>query len=327
MTDRKKDHIEMAFDYRTDKKEADSRFHYEPMLAAHHGGNFQPFEFAGKTMNLPVWISSMTGGTPQAGTINRNLASACGEFGLGMGLGSCRSLLESNRHLSDFDVRQYMGDDVPLFANLGISQLEQLVAQKQEHKVEELVKKLKADGVIIHVNPLQEAFQNEGDHLKVPPVETIETLLFQTDLRIMVKEVGQGMGPASLQRLLTLPLEAIEFGALGGTNFTKLEISRKTGNQPSQFDHFSRIGHTAEEMARFVNDIAEKETVRCRQLIISGGITNVADGYYLIQNSKLKAVFGMASAFLQHARGDYDELQTFVNEIKKGLGIAEQYLK
>jgi isopentenyl-diphosphate delta-isomerase len=327
MTDRKKDHIEMAFAYRTDKSEADNRFHYEPLLAAHHHGNFEPFDFAGKQMTLPVWVSSMTGGTPQAETINKNLATACGEFGLGMGLGSCRTLLDSNKHWAEFDVRRYMGPEAPLYANIGISQLEQLIARKEEKKLEDLVKSLEADGLIIHVNPLQEAFQNEGDHLKVPPVETIEAFLFHTDMRVIVKEVGQGMGPASLQRLLTLPLEAIEFGALGGTNFTKLEINRKTGNTPSQFDHFSRIGHTAEEMTRFVNDIVDREPSRCRQLIISGGITNVADGYYLLRASKLKSVFGMASGFLKHATGDYDELRNFVRELKKGLGIAYQYLK
>lgn len=317
----------MAFSSRVHKSEADTRFHYEPLLAGHHDGHFEPFDFAGKKMRLPVWISSMTGGTPQAKSINQNLAMACGEFGLGMGLGSCRTLLDSDSHLADFDVRQYMGDEAPLYANLGVSQLEKLLEKKEEGKIESLVEKLKADGIIIHVNPLQEAFQTEGDRLKSPPIDTIESLLHYTDIPVIVKEVGQGMGPASLQRLLNLPLEAIEFGALGGTNFTQLEISRKTGNQPSQFDHFSRIGHTAEEMTGFVNDIVDRGPVTCRQVIISGGITNIADGYYLISASKLKSVFGMGSAFLKHATQDYEQLRLFVRELQTGLGIAQQFLK
>lgn len=327
MTDRKKDHIDLAFSSRTERTEANERYHYEPMLAAHHNGHFDEFAFAGKTMRLPMWVSSMTGGTQRAETINRNLATACGEFGMGMGLGSCRALLNSDKHLSDFDVRQYMGDAAPLYTNLGIAQIEKLVTDGQEEKAERLVHKLKADGLIIHVNPLQEAFQPEGDILLVPPIETIEAFLSKTNLRVIVKEVGQGMGPESLKRLLTLPLQVIEFGALGGTNFTKLELSRVTEGKASHFDAFGRIGHTAAEMTSFVNEIAASNPTTCKQLIISGGITNVPDGYYLTQESKLKAVFGMGSTFLKHAMDDYETLQNFVEQLKKALGIAQNFMR
>jgi isopentenyl-diphosphate delta-isomerase len=327
MTDRKKDHIDLAFSSRTEPADADRRFHYEPMLAAHHNGHFDKFEFAGKNLKLPIWVSSMTGGTQHAGSINRNLAKACGEFGMGMGLGSCRALLNSDEYFSDFNVRQYMGDETPLYTNLGIAQIEKLVASGEEEKAETLAHKLKADGLMIHVNPLQEAFQPEGDILLVPPVETIEAFLSKTNLRVIVKEVGQGMGPASLERLLALPLEAIEFGALGGTNFTKLELSRVDTGQPSHFQEFGRIGHTAAEMTGFVNEIAAKHPTICQQLIISGGITNIPDGWYLTQQSKLKAVFGMGSTFLKYAREDYGMLQSFVKQLEKALGIAQNFMR
>lgn len=326
MTDRKKDHIDLAFSSRIEASDADSRFHYEPMLAAHHDGQFEDFKFAGKSMTLPIWVSSMTGGTQRASTINRNLATACGEFGMGMGLGSCRSLLDDDTHFPDFDVRQYMGGSAPLYANLGIAQIEKLIATGTEEKAESLVDQLKTDGLIIHVNPLQEAFQPEGDVLKVPPIDTIESFLSKTNLRIIIKEVGQGMGPASLERLLALPLEAIEFGALGGTNFSKLELSRITGSKPSHFDAFGKIGHTAAEMTGFVNDIVSKQPTKCEQLIISGGITNVPDGWYLTQQSKLKSVFGMGSTFLKHAMDDYSNLQSFVEQLRIALGIAQNFI-
>ena len=319
----------MALSSHAHKDDADLRFHYEPLLAAHHNGRFRTFSFAGKSMKLPVWVSSMTGGTQMGGIINRNLARACGEFGMGMGLGSCRTLLDSDKHWNDFNVREYMGDEVPLYANLGIAQIEKLIARNQEEKVEEMVQRLNADGLIIHVNPFQEAFQPEGDTIHVPPIETIEAFLSRTNLRIIIKEVGQGMGPESLRRLLSLPLEAIEFGALGGTNFTKLEISRIKEKDPAHlglFDHFVSMGHTAEQMTAFVNEIATKYPVKCRQLIISGGIRNVTDGYYLTQISAIKSVFGMASAFMKYAMDDYKTLKNFVEQIKKALGITMQYL-
>ncbi len=328
MEDRKKDHIDLAFQSRIEASEANGHFFYEPLLAPHPSQRPQPFSFLGKSMRLPVWISSMTGGTALAGKINRNLAQACAEFGLGMGLGSCRILLEDDKYLPDFDVRPILGPDVPFYANLGIAQLESMIQKGNTDQIDELVYRLQADGLIIHVNPLQEVFQPEGDLLAVAPIETIQAFLAQTQLKVIVKEVGQGMGPESLKALLKLPIQAIEFGALGGTNFTKLELARHTKTDTELFDTFGHVGHSAEEMAAMVNQIVrESPDQRCGQLIISGGITNVLDGYRLVKGSQLPAVFGMGSAFLKHAREDYSTLQTFVKQIEKSLLLADHFLK
>lgn len=328
MEERKKAHINLAFQSRIDAVDADPRFYYEPLLSAHPLDEFKPFEFAGKTMRIPVWVSSMTGGTALAGQINRNLARVCAEFGMGMGLGSCRILLDDPKNLPDFDMRAVIGDDSPFYANLGIAQLEHLVKEKSTDKIGELVENLRADGIIIHINPLQEAFQPEGDILKHPPIETLQAFLDKSSLRVIVKEVGQGMGPESLKALLKMPLQAIEFGALGGTNFTKLELGRHTGGSPSVFSTFGHVGHTSAEMTQMVNDIVdETNDIKCNELIISGGINNVLDGYYLIKVSALKSVLGMGSAFLEHAMDDYDELKKFAERIKKSLALAECYLR
>ena len=78
MSDRKKDHIDLAFKARTTLETIDSRFDYEPILGGHPSELLQPFEFLGKTMQAPIWISSMTGGTGPARHINQNLAMAMG---------------------------------------------------------------------------------------------------------------------------------------------------------------------------------------------------------------------------------------------------------
>ena len=177
--ERKKDHIELAFKSQIGVDRVDNRFYYEPLFAAHPSKDapYDQFSFLGKTIQTPIWVSSMTGGTKMANTINHNLAKVCGEFGMGMGLGSCRALLYSDEYLKDFDVRYLITDSFPLYANLGIAQLEQLIAQNELYRIHQLLDKLQADGLIIHINPFQEWMQPEGDRYTKPPLETISSLL------------------------------------------------------------------------------------------------------------------------------------------------------
>jgi len=326
LENRKKDHIDLAFKSQTAFSQLDSRFHYEPLLKAHPDKILKPFSFLGKEQRVPLWVSSMTGGTKLAGIINRNLATACNEFGMGMGLGSCRIILNDNNHFEDFNMRSIIGDHLPLWANLGIAQVEELVQRKQVSKVARLLDKLQADGLIIHVNPMQEWFQPEGDILSSSPLDTLKSLLDQADFPVIVKEVGQGMGPESLRELLRLPLQAIEFGAFGGTNFARLELLRENRSTQALFEPLSMVGEDALSMLAYINQIVTEEEPQCKELIISGGIKSFLDGYYLIKKSTLPSVYGMASTFLKHAREDYSQLRDFVQSQVSGLEMAEAYL-
>ncbi len=327
MQDRKKDHINLAFESQTQSNENDKRFYYEPLLSGHPKG-LEPMRFLGKKLNVPIWISSMTGGTKLAGKINRNLAQAAAEFGLGMGLGSCRCLLESNDCFADFNVRPIIGNDLPLYANLGIGQIEQLIASKKAVLIEKMIEKLGADGLIIHVNPLQEFFQPEGDRFSISPIETIKQFLKITDTKVIVKEVGQGMGTKSLLELLKLPIEAIDFGAFGGTNFSKLELMRNDDVFVKELIPLKNVGHTADEMLEMINRlVSDNKEIKAKQIIISGGIGSFLDGYYLVNKSKLPAIYGQGSAFLKYAMQDYKSLQSFVQSQIKGLEMAYAYLR
>ncbi len=327
MEERKKDHIKLAFKAQTDKSELDKRFDYEPLLSA-HPGDLPEICFPDKKLKAPIWISSITGGTKLAAKINRNLALVAGEFGLGMGLGSCRCLLENNDCFEDFNVRKYIGNDLPLYANLGISQVEQIIEAGKTEQIEQMIEDLQADGLIIHINPMQEFFQPEGDRFLHPPVETIEKLMQKSKIKLIVKEVGQGMGPESLKHLLKLPLEAIEFAAFGGTNFSKLELERNDNEFMKSLSVLMNTGHTAEEMLDTVNKAVSQNTkIKVKNLIISGGIKSFLDGYYLIQKSSLPAVYGQASAFLKYAAQDYEKLRAFVKAQIEGLKMAYAYLR
>jgi isopentenyl-diphosphate Delta-isomerase len=326
--DRKNDHLDLALSSQADILMADKRFSYEPLFGSFSKGKIDPFKFLGKTMKNPIWISSMTGGATHARKINLNLARACREFGLGMGLGSCRILLEDETHLSDFDMRDEIGNDLPFYANIGIAQLERMVRDKEEDRISRLVEKLRADGVIIHINPIQEWLQKDGDVLMKSPLETIEKFLSSSKLKVIVKEVGQGMGPESIRQLLELPVEALELAAFGGTNFAKVELKRNASSLKELYDPLSRIGHTAEEMIGIINRQANSSVkTGCRQIIISGGIRSFLDGYYLMSKCRFSSVYGQASGFLRYALGSYEELQRYISGQINGLIFARSFLK
>ncbi len=324
---RKQSHLDLAFQSQNSKK--DERFFYEPMLSGFPEKQATwPVKFGAKTMNYPLWISSMTGGTSQAGPINRMLAKTAAKFGFGMGLGSCRIILDDSTFLEDFNLRPILGDDLPFYANLGIAQMEEILESNNMYLVKRLVERLNVDGLIIHVNPLQEWLQPEGDVIRFAPIDTLKKVLNELDLPIIVKEVGQGFGQESMRALLQLPLLAIDFAANGGTNFSKLELHRNKSIQEA-FESVVSLGHSAEEMVGFLNnqivELGEKR--RCNQVIISGGIQNFLDGYYCIEKASIPAIYGQAAPFLKAANQSQEALDTFAENQVAGLMLAKSFLK
>lgn len=322
---RKDSHVALAFEAQSEL--IDPRFYYEPMLAAHPPKDAEwPVPLGNKTLRYPIWISSMTGGTVKTNTINLRLAKAANKFGLGMGVGSARIALEDPLQAKGFDLRDELGDAAPYYLNFGIAQIEKMLRDGSLERIAALTERLRADGVIIHVNPLQEWMQPEGDRIQKPPIETIEHFLAQVKLPLIVKEVGQGFGPQSMERLLQLPLTAIEFAANGGTNFSKLELLRNEEKGRFMMP-FVQVGQSAEEMVDLSNKLLSKsENAQRPTLIISGGIRNFLDGYYLIQKANGNAIYGQASEMLRHAQESEEALHTFLQYQIEGLLLARAYL-
>ena len=218
---------------------------------------------------------------------------------------------------------------MPLYSNFGVAQIEELLRKDEIGHIDRVVEQLRADGVIIHVNPMQEWLQPEGDQIRQRPINTITAFLEKSQWPVIVKEVGQGMGPDSLSALFQLPLQAIEFGAFGGTNFAKLEMLRTTPQQRAIYEALAHVGHTAIEMLDMANTVIVElgDKCRCKDVIISGGVRNFLDGYYCINVLETNCVYGQASAFLRYAREDYDTLFSYVKAQVDGLKMAKAYLK
>lgn len=317
---RKSAHIELTPQAQVNNQTLDTRFDYEPMFFTHPSLEDKwSQKFLGQTLDYPIWISSMTGGTESAKSINENLARLCGKYKLGMGLGSCRSILESNDRLQDFSVRRHLGEQ-PFFANLGLAQIEELINEGRVALVSEMLKKIEATGLIIHINPLQEWLQPEGDRYKAAPFQTVQKFLDLHRGPVVIKEVGQGMGPKSIKALLELPIAGIELGAFGGTNFTLLESLRI--QDPESKRPFISVGHTAAEMVDILNALP----TRNKEIIISGGIKTILDGYVLKSTLKAPSVIGMAQAFLAPAMAGFDELEQYFLGLRESLLTARGLL-
>ncbi len=335
-SERKTDHLLLAKNAQTSASMLDRRFLYEPMLGRHIGqadlfrDNWPGHQFLSKKLLSPLWISSMTGGTSGAGPINQMLAKVAKQYKLAMGLGSCRQLLESDQHFADFNLRPILGDDCLFFANLGIAQIEAaLLNQKMFNRILELIHKLEADGLIIHINPLQEFYQKEGDRFNHMPITTLTTFLGRVNFPVIVKEVGQGMGPESLLQLMQLPIAAIDFAAFGGTNFSVLENNRKGNTENCDMAY---VGHDAQEMMAWTTQNAKKlgDKLKVKNIIISGGIRKHLDALFLtasLEKVGFNTVYGMAGPLLEQANLGQEALDEFVLQHILAYENGKQFLR
>lgn len=239
----------------------------------------------------------MTGGESRAQVINQDLAWLAESCGLGMGLGSCRVYLESENRQADFMVRAEAPSTV-IMANLGIAQVQKYLEEESFDRVEQMLETLGCDGLMVHINPLQEWFQKEGDRFSQTPLETLIRLKKHFRGPIGVKEVGQGFGPKSLKALIDLRVDVIELAGLGGTNFTKLESLRVT--EDSMSDEFTHLGHSYKEMIPWLNELYKsRDGEAFPHIIVSGGVRTPGDAAWIYQHSLFDVVIGMGYPFLK----------------------------
>lgn len=179
--------------------------------------------FLGHTLSLPLLISSMTGGTPRAGQLNRFLAEAAQEKGIGMGLGSTRAMLERPETAWTFQVRRY-APDILLFANLGAVQLNYGYTVEDCRRLVDLTE---ADAFYLHLNPLQEALQPEGNTRFGGLLRHIETVCRELPVPVVVKEVGWGLSHRTARRLIDAGVAALDVAGAGGTSWSQVEYYRQ----------------------------------------------------------------------------------------------------
>ena len=179
----------------------------------------------GRKLNAPLIISAMTGGFPAAKEINKNLAFAAAEVGVGMGVGSQRAALESPELEETYAVVK--DHDVPLrFANIGAPQLIEQ-SGKTPYSFEEAQRAMKmidAHVLMVHMNFLQEVVQPEGDKKAKGCLYAIQSLAAR--LPVVAKETGAGISREVAIELKKMGVRGLDVGGLGGTSFSAVEYYR-----------------------------------------------------------------------------------------------------
>ena len=178
----------------------------------------------GKRLEFPFIVNAITGGFEGAKRINENLAKACSELGIGMGVGSQRAAIEGSDTLSYSVIKDY---DIPLvIGNVGAPQLIEQRKRKAFTKddIAKAMDIIDADYMAVHLNYLQEIVQPEGDLRSQGCFDAIRNLA--RDFPIIVKETGAGISSSTAKRLSTVGIQAIDIGGMGGTSFSAIEMHR-----------------------------------------------------------------------------------------------------
>lgn len=275
----------------------------------------------GKRLAAPILVSSMTGGTADARTINRNLAAAAQNVGLAMGLGSQRAGIERVDTVETFRVRE-VAPDILLFANLGAVQLNYGYSVDHCRRAVEMVE---ADALILHLNPLQEAVQAGGDVNWKGLGAKIEAVCRALPVPVIAKEVGWGISAGSARRLIEAGVAAIDVAGAGGTSWSQVEMHRApTEHLRRLAAAFADWGIPTAETLRTVCAVRAEMGRGELPVFASGGIRT---GLEVAKAAALGAdLVGLASPFLraavESAEAVVEEMTLLLAELRTAMFCA-----
>ncbi|MDP3655733.1 MAG: type 2 isopentenyl-diphosphate Delta-isomerase [Brevundimonas sp.] len=199
------------------------RFVHEALPDLDHAKIDLGADFLGRRLKAPLLISAMTGGPKRAEAINARLAEAAQQLGIALAVGSQRAALEAGGAPGLDMALRLKAPDTPILANIGAAQLTQGFGVDAARRVLDMIA---ADALVVHLNPLQEACQPEGDRDWWGVGAALEALVKALGAPVVVKETGAGMSGASARRLFEMGVAAIDVAGAGGSNWATVEGER-----------------------------------------------------------------------------------------------------
>nr|WP_255500561.1 type 2 isopentenyl-diphosphate Delta-isomerase [Brevundimonas sp. P7753] len=270
----------------------DWRFVHEALPDLDHAKIDLGADFLGRRLQAPLLISAMTGGPARAEAINARLAEAAQHLGIALAVGSQRAAIEGgatgglDRSLRD------RAPDTPILANIGAAQLTRGFGVEQARRALDMIG---ADALVVHLNPLQEACQPEGDRDWWGVGAALQALIRDLDAPVIVKETGAGISAVTAQRLIAMGAAGVDVAGAGGANWGLIEGERAT--DPADKAHAAAFAAWGIPSARA---IAEARNALPEALIVGSG--GVRDGVDVAKAVRLGAdVVGMASGVIQAA--------------------------
>jgi isopentenyl-diphosphate delta-isomerase len=267
-------------------------------------------EFLCKPLRLPLLISSMTGGDhDRVRTVNRNLATAAERTGVAMGVGSQRVMFTNPTARDSFALRDFAPTAL-LFANLGAVQLN---CGFGVDECEAAIDVLDADGIFLHLNPLQEAIQPEGDTNFGGLAARISDIAQALSKPVILKEVGAGISAVDVELVRDKGVAAIDVAGTGGTSWSRIEHHRRgdTGNLGLLFQDWG----TPTPLA--LRQLAPSQGL---PLIASGGIRHGLDmAKAMVLGASLS---GLASPFLAAAQESPEAVVSVIERLERELRTA-----
>ena len=274
-------------------------------------------EFMNRTLAMPLMIASMTGGQVHGKTINKNLAIACQQEKIPLGLGSMRITKKYPSTFDTFNVRDY-APEVPLFANIGIVQLNYGFTVND---INSIIRTINADGLCIHINHLQEMVQPEGDTDFRNIISKLKDILPQIKVPVIMKGVGHGIDRETLIRLVNdCNVAYIDVAGVGGTSWAWIESRRnKNISYHSLGTELKATGIPTDENIIIARDVIASFNSNCK---IVGG-EGIRSGFDIAKAIMLGAdITSIALPFLPAALESVEAVQGLIQRYQHELKVA-----
>jgi isopentenyl-diphosphate Delta-isomerase len=309
--DRKAEHIRLALDPGMQTRRSyfdDYRLEHRALPEIDYGEIEVACTFLGKDLKAPLLISCMTGGTDEAARLNQNLATAAETCGVAIGVGSQRRGLEDPGTADTFRIRPF-APSVPILANLGAVQLNYGYGLDECRAA---VAMIGADALVLHLNPLQEAIQPEGQRNFSGLLEKIGRIAVRLDVPVIVKEVGCGISRGVAEALLRVGVRIVDTAGSGGTSWARIEATRADDEMLGEL--FADWGIPTPQAIGKLRDLPGLT------IIGSGGVRHGIDAAKAVAAGA--DLVGMAYRFLRAADVSADAVVEEIGRVVEGLRMS-----